>query len=146
MTTPRSIRFDARVLERLTSYSARHPGTSASATAARLVDEGLRMDEHPGVLFRDGPTGRRAVLVGGPDVWEVIREVRATREADRTLPEAALLGQVVENSGLSLPQLRTALAYRAAYPDEVDAFVDDAERAEAEGLAAYERNRTLMTS
>ncbi|MGI8900626.1 MAG: hypothetical protein ACR2HA_06805 [Nocardioides sp.] len=146
MTTPRSVRFDATVLERLTSYSGRHPGTSVSATAARLVDEGLRMDEHPGVLFRDGPSGRRAVLVGGPDVWEVIREIRSTREADPSLPEPTLLQRVVENSGLSLPQVRTALAYRAAYPDEVDAFVDDAERAEAEGLAAYEGNRTLMTS
>ncbi len=104
------------------------------------------MDEHPGVMFRDGPSGRRAVLVGGPDVWEVIREVRATRVNDPILPESSLLRQVVENTGLSLPQVRTALAYRAAYPDEVDAFVDDAERAEAEGLAAYERNRTLMTS
>ena len=23
------------------------------------------------ITFRDGPTGRRAGLIGGPDVWEV---------------------------------------------------------------------------
>jgi hypothetical protein len=30
------------------------------------------MEEHPGIAFRDGPSGRRAALAGGPDVWEAI--------------------------------------------------------------------------
>ena len=30
------------------------------------------MDDHPGIVFRDGPTGRRAGLAAGPAVWEVI--------------------------------------------------------------------------
>ncbi len=34
------------------------------------------MDEHPGIVFRDGPTGRRAALAGGPDVWEVIATLK----------------------------------------------------------------------
>ena len=72
MSTPRSIRFDPAVENRLVSYAARHPGVSISSVAVRLVDEGLRMHEHPGVMFREGPSGRRACLVGGPDVWEVI--------------------------------------------------------------------------
>ena len=63
------------------SYVSRHPGLTASSVAARLVDEGLRMEEHPGVIFRNGPMGRRATLVGGPDVWEVIRALRSAREA-----------------------------------------------------------------
>lgn len=146
MATPRSIRFDSGVLDRLTSYSTRHTERSVSATAARLVDEGLRMDEHPGVIFRDGPAGRRAVLVGGPDVWEVVREVRATRAADSSLSESATLERVVHNTGVSSTMVRTALAYRAAYPEEVDAFVDEADKTESEALAAYERNRRLMTS
>jgi hypothetical protein len=29
-------------------------------------------DEHPLVRFADGPAGRRARLIGGPDVWEVV--------------------------------------------------------------------------
>ena len=104
------------------------------------------MDEHPGVIFRDGPSGRRAVLVGGPDVWEVVREVRATREVDRSLSETALLALVTENTGIGLHLIRTALAYRAAYPKEVDSFVEDADRVETESLAAYERTRQLMSS
>lgn len=27
------------------------------------------MDEHPGIVFRSGPAGRRAGLAGGPDIW-----------------------------------------------------------------------------
>ena len=30
------------------------------------------MEEHPGIVFHDGPAGRRAGLANGPDVWEVI--------------------------------------------------------------------------
>ena len=62
------VRFDADVAERLTSYVGARPGWSMSSAANWLVDEGLRMAEHPGVVFRDGPTGRRAGLVTGPDV------------------------------------------------------------------------------
>src|SRR5919106_250656 len=85
MATPRSVRFDESVVARLASYVSRHPGLTASSVAARLVDEGLRMEEHPGVMFRDGPMGRRATLVGGPDVWEVIRALRSARTAEPDL-------------------------------------------------------------
>jgi hypothetical protein len=34
------------------------------------------MADHPGILVKDGPTGRRAALAYGPDVWEVIKVVR----------------------------------------------------------------------
>lgn len=45
-----------------------------SSAANRLADEALRMSEHPGIVFRPGPTGRRAGLVADPDVWKVIRQ------------------------------------------------------------------------
>jgi hypothetical protein len=41
---------------------------SLSSAANRLVDEALRMNEHPGIVFRAGPTGRRAALAAGPGV------------------------------------------------------------------------------
>ena len=65
-TFPRPIRFDSHVSDRLTAYVASHPGWSGSSAANRFVDEALRMEDHPGVIFRDGLTGRRAVLIGGP--------------------------------------------------------------------------------
>ena len=48
-------------------------GESRSAVIKRLLDEGLKMERHPGVIFRSGPGGRRASLAGGPDIWEITR-------------------------------------------------------------------------
>src|SRR6266581_3754656 len=76
--SPTPVRFDPEVARRLSSFAAAHPGLSLSAAANLLVDEGLRTAEHPGVVFRDGPTGRRAALAGGPDVWEVIETLKGT--------------------------------------------------------------------
>jgi hypothetical protein len=68
--------------EQLASFVAANPGMSLSSAANRLVDEAMRMAEHPGVIFRTGPTGRRAALAGGPDVWEVIRAVKSAHAAE----------------------------------------------------------------
>jgi hypothetical protein len=144
MATPRSVRFDDSVVERLASYVSRHPGLTASSVAARLVDEGLRMEEHPGVMFREGPMGRRATLVGGPDVWEVIRALRSARSAEPALAEPELLDLVADNTGMALRLLRVAVDYWAAYPDEVDALVDHAARTDDAHRAASERARGLL--
>ena len=144
MATPRSVRFDDSVVERLASYVSRHPGLTASSVAARLVDEGLRMEEHPGVMFRDGPMGRRATLVGGPDVWEVIRALRSAWSAEPALAEPELLDLVADNTGVALRNLRVAVDYWAAYPDEVDALVDNAARTDDDRRAAAERARGLL--
>lgn len=50
----------------------------------RYVAEGLDMDEHPGIVFRMGPAGRRAGLSGGPDVWEVVAVHRSFEDLQRT--------------------------------------------------------------
>lgn len=103
------------------------------------------MDEHPGILFRAGPAGRRATVVGGPDVWEVVRAVQAARAAEPGLPEAELVAMLEDNTGVPGHMLRTAISYWAAYPHEVDALVAHAERAEAEGLAAAARAGALLS-
>jgi hypothetical protein len=84
----------------------------------RYAEEGTRRDEHPLITFRDGPTGRRAGLVGGPDAWEIAMWVEdLSSEAD---PVAAL----VEESVLARAQIEAALRYRTAYPDEIDARIE----------------------
>src|SRR6201995_1248613 len=65
-----SVRLDDRLAERL-RLRARAAGESLSDRLRRYAEEGARRDEHPMITFRDGPTGRRAGLIGGPDVWEV---------------------------------------------------------------------------
>jgi hypothetical protein len=44
------------------------------------------MDERPLIRFADGPSGRRARPLGGPDVWEVIA---VARDNDGDLAETA---------------------------------------------------------
>lgn len=73
------------------------------------------MEDHPGIVFRDGPTGRRAGLAAGPDVWEVISALRSTAlEGDEALHAAA------EWSGLTARQVRDAVGYYSEYPAEID--------------------------
>jgi hypothetical protein len=143
---PRSVRFDDTVAHRLSCFVTRHPELTGSAAVNRFVDEGLRMEEHPGVLFRPGPAGRRAVLVAGPDVWEVVRAVRNARAAGPDLDGAGVLDLVATNTGVARHLVDTAMAYWAAYPDEVDAAVADADHAEAAELAAWRRTRELLSS
>lgn len=35
------------------------------------------MEEFCGIVFRGGPAGRRAVLAGGPDVWELMYTLKS---------------------------------------------------------------------
>lgn len=85
-----------------------------------FIDEALRSHEHPGIIFRPGPTGRRAALAGGPDVWEVIAALHAVREEQPDLDRAALVSELAGVTGLSTALVGVALRYYAAYPDEID--------------------------
>jgi hypothetical protein len=139
------VRFDPAVLERLRRYVRAHPGISASALTSRFVDEALRMEEHPGVLFRDGPSGRRAVLIGGPDVWEVVRVLRSARSAERDLDAEAVVELAAETTGLPRRKVRVALDYWAAYPDEIEQQIRDAEEAERAAEELWQRERQLLS-
>jgi hypothetical protein len=89
------------------------------------------MEDHPGIVFRDGPTGRRAGLAGGPDIWEVIATVRAGKPGGESARAAA-----AEWGNLSLSQVRAAVRYYAEYTKEIDERiarnVEDADAAEAQ--------------
>lgn len=138
------VRFDVAVGVRLSAYVAAHPGSSLSSAANRLVDEGLRMTEHPGVTFREGPTGRRAGLVGGADVWEVVRAVKSARAAEPELSEQEVLALVAANTGTALRLVSTAVRYWASYPEEVDMEIDAADAAEQVAEQAWLRERQLL--
>jgi len=109
-----SARLDADVVDRLERRGARS-GLNKSRLAERYIDEGVRMDDHPGIVFRDGPTGRRAGLAAGPDVWDVIGALRSSGlEGEETIRATA------EWSGLSVRQVRDAIGYCSEYPSEID--------------------------
>ena len=123
-----SARLDPAVVDRLERRGAR-VGLNKSRLAERYLDEGMRMEDHPGVVFRDGPSGRRAGLAGGPDVWEVIAAVRASG-----LEGEPALAATAEWGSLSTVQVRAAVRYYGEYRDEIDEHVrrhlDEADAAE----------------
>ena len=141
---PVNVRFASGVERRLAAFVATHPGLSLSSAANRLVDESLRMGEHPGVMFREGPGGRRAGLIGGPDVWEVVRAVRSARAAKPELSEDAVVDLVATNTDLPARLVRVAVHYWATYPDEIDAEIDAADHAEAQAEQAWQRTQALL--
>ena len=124
-----SVRVGEDLFEQLEAQS-RRSGQSRSAVAKQLLEEGLRMEQHPGIVFRSGPGGRRAGLIGGPDVWEVVGALRPADGGD-----ADSLEDVRERTGLTADQVGAALHYYADYTDEVADWIrrveDEAERAEA---------------
>lgn len=138
------VRFDTAVAERLTSFAAANPGMSLSSAANRLVDEALRMSEHPGIAFRAGPTGRRAALASGPDVWEVVRAIKSARTTDPDVSEDDLLALVAANTGVAVRLLRIAIRYWASYPGEIDTEIAAAQAAEDAAEDAWRRERDLL--
>lgn len=139
MSMPLSVRFDPHLLARLRSRARAIPGSSASGLAQRLVDEGLRMAEHPGVVFKDGPSGRRASLAYGPDVWEIIKVIRELDERGEAAVEAT-----AEMLNLPETKVRAAMRYYAAYPAEIDAEIEQADTESAAAEAAWETQRRLL--
>ena len=88
------------------------------------------MAEHPGIVFKDGPAGRRAALALGPDVWEVIS---MAQEIDARGPRA--VAAIADTLNLPETRVETALRYYAAYPTEID---DEIAERDAESRAAEE--------
>ena len=130
-----SLRLDSSVAEGL-AERARETGEKVTPLAERYVAEGLRMDRHPGIVFRSGAGGRRAALAGHRlDVWQVIEAVRQAG-GDATAAAASLL--------LSPAQIGAAVAYYAAFREEIDAWIArNAAMAEREE-AAWRRQRTAF--
>lgn len=132
------IRIGTETLGALRERSAQ-TGQPIVRLAQRYIDEGMRLDRHPGIVFRDGPAGRRPVVVGGPDVWEVIAAARSAPERGEELVDA-----LAERIGVPAEKVRIAVRYYAEYPDEIDRWISMVDE-EAEQLEqTLERERSLL--
>jgi nitrogenase molybdenum-iron protein alpha/beta subunit len=132
------IRIGKGTLQTLRDRS-RGSGEPIAHLAERYIEEGLRADRHAGIFFREGPAGRRAVVVGGPDVWEIVSAARSAPEKGQ-----ALVTALAERLGISENKIRVAIRYYAEYPEEIDDWIA-ANDAEAERLeAALARERELL--
>ena len=97
------------------------------------------MADHPGVIFKDGPSGRRAALAYGPDVWEIIKFLREVDERGPAALEAA-----AEVLALETSQIGAAVSYYADYAPEIDAEIADADDLAARAEAAWRMQRRLI--
>ena len=114
-TVQRSLRIQSDVA-RAIQESAESSGKDFSAVANDLLAEAVKLRRCPGILFADGPAGRRARIAGtGLDVWEIIEAYRGLGKNITRLRKAY--------HWLSAPQLRAALGYHAAYPEEIDRLI-----------------------
>jgi uncharacterized protein (DUF433 family) len=112
-TSQKSFRIADRVLDRL-KERAELKDVSANALAQRFIDEGLRMDAHPQVFFRDGAAGRRPAIVGTRlDVWQAIETFRMNNKS---------IEETADYLEIPLGKMRAAVAYYADYKDETDDF------------------------
>lgn len=114
MARPTSFRLPEELLSRIEAQAASE-GRSVSGLVSALLDEGVKTRRFPGVVYRDGPTGRRAGLASGPDVWEIIRDVQRAegREEQR-------IKRVAGEAGISPALVRLAIDFYVAFPSEVD--------------------------
>ena len=134
-----SIRFSDEPLHGRLKDQARRRRTSVSSMAERLIDEGLRTEAHPSVVFRDGPAGRRPVLIGGPEVADVIGAIVG---GDVPVDQRRQRASEVMNIPLTL--VDAALAYYAEFTDEVDAWLADRAEAAEQAEAAWRRRQDLL--
>jgi sulfur carrier protein ThiS len=126
-------------LRRQLAAAAAEEDTTVTDLIERYVREGLACAEHPGIVYKPGPSGRRAALAGGPDVWEIASALRHVAGS-----EGRKIAALAEEFGLHERQVVIALNYTAAHRDEIEVWVAANDRAmeEAERVAG-ERERLL---
>ena len=133
-----TLRLDADVVDRL-DERIQSTGRKRPELIARYVDEGMRMEDHPGIVFRSGPAGRRAALAAGPDVWEIIRVVRNVEGSG----EAAVT-QAAEWLRLAREQVDIAVRYYSEYPDDVDRWIDRVDEEARRAQQIWERRQDTL--
>jgi len=106
-----------------------------------LLDEGLKTRRFPGVVYRDGRAGRRAGLIDGPDLWEIVRDLKqAPGKGEKRLQRLAA------ETGLDERQITIAADFYACYPDEIDRLIEADEQAAAQVKEVIARRRQLLSS
>jgi uncharacterized protein (DUF433 family) len=120
MAEPLDARINTRIPRRMkedlsTLSKRRHVDESDLARA--LLDEGLRREKHPGIVFRTTPSGREAAIEGRRlYVWQVMETVWAS---------GGNVDESAEYLAVRLDQVRSALGYYAEYGPEIDQLIHE---------------------
>ncbi|HZS88368.1 MAG TPA: transcriptional regulator [Chloroflexota bacterium] len=117
--------FSDAQAERLERFARDHNADIAE-TGVRLIDEALRLADHPDIEIRDSAVGRQAYVRGSTlAVWEVAMLARERQHDVETT--AAYLGWPVA-------RVQAVLRYAAAYPEEIDTALRENETFDAAAL------------
>ncbi|MYG61328.1 MAG: CopG family transcriptional regulator [Acidimicrobiales bacterium] len=141
MSRPTSLRLPEALRTRLDDES-RRIASAPSSLAVVLIDEGLKMRRFGGIVFRDGPTGRRAGLASGPDVWEIVRDLKRHGAGAGGDPVSV----VAEETGLAPELVGLAADYYATFPDEIDDRIAADTRAAEEMRALADRRERMLSA
>ena len=137
MSVPVAIRFDDSLLEEVRRV-ARRRATTVSSVIQMFAEEGIRAMEIPGIVFRDGPSGRRPGVAGSVDVWEIIA---TARQMDGPVDQTELASIM----GVDRRVVEIAIDYYSHFPDEIDQWIADGEsEAERAHEAWLKRTATLQ--
>jgi uncharacterized protein (DUF433 family) len=130
-----NLRIPAATLKALARQAGRR-GEPKSNYAAQLLEEAVRAADHPGIVFRDGPAGRRASLAGRRlDVWQIVETLR-----DNHGEPAA----TAKYHGLSTAQIEAAIGYYADFKEEIDELIRRNEEMADEAEAASRRRAAAL--
>lgn len=116
----KSLRLPLETMKEI-EQMAKEAGQDFSNITKDLLQEAIKLRRCPGILFAQGTSGRRARVAGtGIEVWEIIATYRSLKQDPKRLQKAY--------HWLSREQLRAALGYYAAYPQEMDQLIEENER------------------
>ena len=135
MSVPVAIRFDDALLTEVRRIAKRR-ATSISSVVQTFTEEGVRAQQVPGIVFRDGPAGRRAGVAGSLDVWEIIETAHQARSTDPSVIAADL--------GLPQRVVTIALDYYARFPEEIDEWIADNEQEAEQAHTAWLRKQATL--
>jgi uncharacterized protein (DUF433 family) len=130
-----SLRLHPSTVRRLVEHSRRR-GVPKTSIAEQYLEEAIRIADHPGIMFRDGPAGRRPALAGHRlDVWQVIETVR---EEHGNVEAAA------EYLNISPGLVNAAVSYYADYKEEVEAWIERNAAIAKEAQEAWRRRQAAL--
>lgn len=132
----RSFRLSRRTME-LLDERAGELSESRNRLTERLLDEALRTERHPLIVFRTGGSGlRRPALVGTRlYVWQIVDTVRANENA---------LAAAAEYLRLPKHHVQAAIDYYADFTAEVDEYRAEQLEFEQREHERWERSQRVL--
>lgn len=111
-TVLKSLRIPQKTINGIRQI-AKESGKEFSTVTNELLEEAVRMQRCPGIIFSEGTAGRRARIAGtGIEVWEVIATFKSVKRNFKRLHQAY--------HWLSEQQLMCAVGYYKAYSEDIN--------------------------